>query len=276
MIAFDHVTKSAGNRAILTDATFAIEPGEWVTIQGESGSGKSTLVRLLLRAEDPTSGRIQVDGVALASLPVPLLQIYRSRIGVIFQEPTFLDYATVEENVALPLELQGMGPAKILKLIAPALQHVGLASKAYLHPSELSRAERMLTCLARALIHEPSIVIADEPLSDLNEPQRAAAIALLKERHAAGATVIVLVRDAQDTQELGGRLLHLAGGHVEAAVKAPAKPRKTVPHHHVLQHESAAAEEKEVTHADEPSDAEPKIEAEGEPKRKVKITAIHS
>lgn len=276
MIAFDHVTKTAGNRAILSDATFGIEPGEWVTIHGESGSGKSTLVRLLLRAEDPTSGRIQVDGVALSSLPVPILQIYRSRIGVVFQEPTFLEYATVEENVALPLELQGMGPAKILKLIAPALQHVGLASKAYLHPSELSRAERTLACLARALIHEPSIVIADEPLTDLNEPQRAAAIALLKERHAAGATVIALVRNPHDAEELGGRVLHLAGGHVEAAVKAPAKPRKTAVNHRVLEHESAPMEAKESARADEPSDAAEKPETDVEPKRKVKITAIHS
>lgn len=272
MIAFDHVTKTYGKKTVLADATFTAEPGEWVTILGRSGEGTSAIARLLLRAEDPASGKIEIDGVALSSLPVALLQVYRSRVGVAFQEPTFLEHATVEENVALPLDLQGMSPQKILKLVAPLLQRCGIGGKAYAFPSELSRAEKTMACVARAVIHSPSIVIADEALDGLDAGQRRVVLDLLKERHAAGATVIALTRDARDAAELGGRLLTLSGGRISSssATPASASPVATAP-----KAPPAAARPKpaeEAQQAPAPAAAEEASSAG----RKIKITAIHS
>lgn len=266
MIAFNHVSKKYGARTALADVAFSVEPGEWVTIVGASGSGKSSITRLLLRAEDPTSGRIEVDGVDIATLPVPLLQLYRSRVGVVFEDPTFLEHATLEENVGLPLELAGMAPSNIVKIVALVLDHVGLAQKAYETPAALSRSERTLACLARALIVEPNIVIADEPFAGLDETQRALALSLLKQRHKAGASVIVLVSDQHDADYCGGRQLPLTNGRIAAGpgMKPAAKPHRAPPRRHVEKIEEAPTEAKTEHHDEEGGG------------RKIKITAIHS
>jgi ABC-type ATPase involved in cell division len=276
MLAFNQVTKRYGYADALSDVTFAVQPGEWVTIMGGSGSGKSTIAKLLLRAEDPTSGWIEVDGVALSSLPVDVLQLYRGRVGIAFQEVPFLEHSTLAENVGLPLELQGVPSSTTSQAVDIWLKRIGLSGKAHALPKHLCRSERTLAGLARALISSPKIVVADEPLNGLDESERTLAIGMLKEQHAAGSTVIMLVADAVDAEMAGGRRLELAGGRLGAGAKTVRSTMKQADHHNILEQEGMRSETPDAPLSDEQPTAAPKEEAQAGGGRKIKITAIHS
>lgn len=230
MIACTRVSKSYDGRAVLTDVNLAVQPGEWVTVVGGSGSGKTTLVRLLLRAEEADGGTIDVDGVALESLPPPVLQLYRARVGTAFQEPRLLPHDSLLDNVLLPLDLQGAPAERSQRVALSVLKRLGLSGREKALPSQLSHAEQSLANLARSLVHNPMILLADEPFALLDQEQTAAALALLRDAHASGMTVLLLTRDIAAAATLPGRRVRLERGTLGTAERAGPVSGSRQPH----------------------------------------------
>lgn len=212
MISFSGVCKEYGGRQVLSDLTFQINPGEFVCITGPSGAGKSTVVHLLIRADIPTSGIIEVDGANLALLPPPILQLYRRRTGVIFQDYKLLPDRTVEENVAFVLEVCGEPDEIVEQRTAEILQTLQLSDRADAFPSELSGGEKTRAAIARALVHKPSILIADEPTGNIDPEQSIHILNFLRQVNAEGTTVILATHDKLIVDALGVRVLRLEDG----------------------------------------------------------------
>lgn len=227
MIACTRLAKAYGGKQILSDLSLAVRPGEWITVLGRSGSGKTTLARLLLGEERPDGGSVDVDGVDVATLPPAMLQLLRGRIGPMFQEPLLIDGDSVTDNVLLPLDIQRIDRAKSERVAGALLMRLGLAEKEHASVKQLSKGERMLVCVARAMAGNPLIVLADEPTTYMDDVQADAAIGLLADGHAAGMTVVFFTSDSDLAKRLPGRVVRLQGGRIadDAAEKAiPGKP----------------------------------------------------
>lgn len=240
MIALKNVSVSKGQRKILRGVSLHIPPGACLCIVGESGSGKTTLLRLLLGEDSPTSGSIEVDGVDILQIPAPILQLFRQKVGIIFQETILLSHASVEENIALPLELIGASKTLIARNTNDLMKRLQLTQRANTYTEELSRSERALVGIARALITGPTIIIADEPFHDLNPEQTATAMELVMNMHKNGSTVIVFTRDLSLAEKLHARRADLKDGvmtmHKEGA--SPAKTLSEEQTHHILEAKS--------------------------------------
>ena len=195
MIRLDHVTRTFAGprpRTVLSDVSLAVDRGELVAILGESGVGKSTLLNLVAGLDQPDAGRVEVAGVALADLDDDALTRFRRRhIGFVFQAFHVLPYLTVAQNVALPLAL--LGEADRDARVAGMLGAVGLADRAASMPRELSGGELQRTAIARALVHRPDVVLADEPTGNLDPDSARTVMNLLREQlHAQGATGVMV------------------------------------------------------------------------------------
>lgn len=267
MISFAGVTKTFGGREVLSDLTFSINPGEFVCLTGPSGAGKSTIVHLLIRAEVPTKGMIEVDGADLSKLPPPILQLYRQRTGVVFQDYKLLPDRTVEENIAFALEVCGLPDDAIAEKVAEVLTRFELTDRADAFPHELSGGEKTRTALARALVHNPTILIADEPTGNIDPEQSQRILRHLKTIHSEGTTVILATHDKIVVDTLGVRVIRLENGKIVrdsvggyAAEAAPEglpvavegesharhAPRRHTPHtHHRVTHHKEAHKEKD-------------------------------
>lgn len=231
MLLCKRLSKKIGGRTILENVTMQIDPGECVCILGAAGSGKTTLFDLLITATKPSSGSIEVDGVPMGNLPPLILQLLRSRLGIIFQNSRLLPDLTLRENIAYPLEIQGMSTRTTEQRVDILLRRLGLDAKAECFADDLSISERAIAGLARAVVAEPMLLIADEPFQTLDDAQKTAAIALLMESQAAGATIIILTSDAALPAMLSARTLRLARGNIEEMHSKPTKqvapPRRT-------------------------------------------------
>ncbi len=236
MISFSGVSKSYGGREVLSGLTFQIQPGEFVCLTGPSGAGKSTIVHLLIRAEVPTSGIIEVDGANLATLPPPILQLYRRRTGIVFQDYKLLPDRTVEENVAFALEVCGETDDAVAEKTADILERLKISDRADAFPSELSGGEKTRAALARALVHKPSILIADEPTGNIDPEQSIHILNFLRQINSEGTTVILATHDKLVVDALGVRVLRLEdgklvrdsiGGYMNAS--PPQTPSASVP-----------------------------------------------
>ncbi len=240
MITLKNVKVSKGQRNFLRGVSLHIPPGACLCIVGESGSGKTTLLRLLLGEDTPTSGSIEVDGVDILQIPAPILQLFRQKVGIIFQEPILLSHATVEENIALPLALTNTSKTLIERNTQDLMKRLQLTQRAKAYTEELSRSERSLVGIARALITAPAVIFADEPFSDLNPEQVATAMGLIMNMHKNGSTVIVFTRDLSLAEKLHARRADLKNGvvtmHKEEAV--PAKTLTEEQTHHILEAKS--------------------------------------
>jgi ABC-type ATPase involved in cell division len=284
MLACLHAGKMFGKTCALEDVSFAAEPGECVCIVAKGGGGKSLLMRLLLGLETPSAGRIEIDGVDVRALPPEVLQLYRAKVGAIFQEARLLPRLTVRENVGY---VRGDASKGTAKEIQSMLEETGLAAKADAFPESLSPSEREMACIARALVTKPMIVLADEPLAALDGDQADIALKLLKAAHARGASLLIFSQSASLAHRLGGRVLQIEDGilrdasaaktqakhrvaHSEPAPEAPAKEI----HHKALK--AAPDEEAAVPVRAHPKPAPgAKTHAPGE-KRKIKITSVGS
>ena len=172
----------ADRPAVLDAVSFALEAGEYVAIMGESGVGKSTLLNVIAGLDRPDAGSVRLDGQELARLDDDALTLLRRRsMGFVFQAFHVLPYLNVERNVALPLELNGVSSAVIEERVARGLADVGLAGFARWLPRELSGGELQRVVIARALIHSPRLLLADEPTGNL-DPQSAAQVLELLRR----------------------------------------------------------------------------------------------
>lgn len=214
MISFSGVSKEYDGREVLSDVSFQINPGEFVCITGPSGAGKSTIIHLLIRAEVPSKGTIDIDGANLATLPPSILQLYRRRTGVVFQDYKLLPDRTVEENIGFALEVCGEPDDVVDERTAEMMEKLTIADRAHAFPSELSGGEKTRTALARALIHKPSILIADEPTGNIDPDQSIHILNILRQINAEGTTVILATHDKTIVDALGVRVLRIENGKI--------------------------------------------------------------
>ncbi len=214
MIVFNGVSKSFDDHHVLENISFHIEPGEFVCLTGPSGAGKSTIVHLLIRAELPSSGTIEIDGQNLNKLPPAVLQLYRRRTGVVFQDNKLLSDRTVRENVAFAMEVCGDSDEQIEKRVPEVLAQVGLSAREYAYPRELSGGEKARCALARALVHDPMIVIADEPTGNIDPEQSMQILQLLREVNQSGVTIVLATHDDELVDVLQRRVLRIEKGKI--------------------------------------------------------------
>lgn len=202
MIQLYHVYKSYGGDApALIDLTLEIGKGEFVFVTGASGAGKSTLLRLIFSAERPNRGQLLVNGRNTARLSARAIAYLRRNVGVVFQDFKLLARRTVEENVAISLEVLGLQRREIRRRTYNILKQVGLAHKLHALPLRLSGGEQQRVAIARALVNEPQILLADEPTGNLDGERSQEIMSLLEQANARGTTVIVATHD----QSLLGR-----------------------------------------------------------------------
>ncbi len=215
MIQFENITKIyPPNIVALEDVSFEVKKGEFVLIVGRSGAGKTTLIRLLLREEEPTEGKIFFEGEDVFSISKKRLPSYRQKIGVIFQDYKLLSTKNVYENVAYAMEVMGAHEAEIRRDVPKVLELVGLEDKAYNFPAELSGGEKQRTAIARALIVRPEVLVADEPTGNLDPYHTKDIIDLLQKINSLGTTIILATHDRAIVNSLEKRVITLEKGKI--------------------------------------------------------------
>ncbi|MGF1546653.1 MAG: ABC transporter ATP-binding protein [Thiotrichales bacterium] len=204
-------------RQILVGVDLVIEPGERLALLGRSGSGKSTLLNLLGGLEVPDHGEVRLRGVALERLDERARTLLRRReVGFIYQFFNLIPTLTVAENVALPLELNGVAVGERRERVMAALVAVALAARAGSFPDRLSGGEQQRVAIARALVHRPALVLADEPTGNLDAETGNAVLARLDERVREAGTTLVLVTHSREVARHADRVLVLAQGRISA------------------------------------------------------------
>ena len=196
------------------ELSLRIDKGEFVFLTGPSGAGKSTLLRLLLRQEIPTEGRLVVGGRDLSRLSVRQVQAYRRSIGFVFQDFKLLPNKTVLDNVAFVPRVLGMAPTLQQRRTFQVLKWVGLQHRMNAFPLELSGGEQQRIAIARALVNDPVIIIADEPTGNLDPDLSLEIMNLFREINARGTTVVVATHDRELIRRVGRRTLTLDRGSI--------------------------------------------------------------
>jgi cell division transport system ATP-binding protein len=217
MIKFQRVTKIyPGSKPVvaLDDVSFEIKEKEFVSIVGRSGAGKTTLLKLILAEERPTKGRIFFDGQELSKIKTKELPRLRQRIGAVFQDYKLLPSKTVYENIAYALEVIGASDFQIARDVPEVLEIVGLRERAFNFPAELSGGEKQRAAIARALIHRPDVILADEPTGNLDPYHTSEIINLLLKIHQLGRTVILATHNKEIINSLGKRVITLEEGRI--------------------------------------------------------------
>lgn len=214
MIDIKDVTKKYGEIKALEGINLKFSQGEFVCLVGPSGAGKSTLIKLLVREEKPTTGQIFVAERDITKFRTDELPFYRRKIGVIFQDFKLLPQKTVKENVSFALEVSEAANEEIKEKIPKILELVGLSNRADNYPDELSGGEKQRAAIARALVHSPKILIADEPTGNL-DPNNAWEIAeLLLRINQAGTLVILATHNKSIVDKIRKRVVALRKGRV--------------------------------------------------------------
>jgi cell division transport system ATP-binding protein len=198
----------------LQDLSLTVEKGEFVFLTGPSGAGKSTLLRLLLVQERPTEGELFVNGHDLTSLSRSDVQEYRRGIGFIFQDFKLIPTRTVFENVAFVLEVLGVPAGQQRRRAFQVLKWVGLQHRINAYPRDLSGGEQQRIAIARALVNDPALVLADEPTGNLDPDLSLEIMNLLREVNAGGTTVVVATHDRELIRLVGRRTITLDQGRV--------------------------------------------------------------
>ncbi len=215
MITLDDVSKRYPNGTYaLRDVDLQVEPADFVFLVGASGAGKSTLIRLLIREELPTTGRVLVDGDDVARLPRGRVPALRRKVGVVFQDFKLLPTRTVFENVAFALVVTGHGGAEVREETERVLSLVGLTSRSHHFPEQLSGGEQQRVAIARALVNKPRILIADEPTGNLDPVTSWEIIKLLVRVNEIGTTLVMATHNAEIVNALRRRVVHLDHGRV--------------------------------------------------------------
>jgi len=213
MITLDHVSKSYSTGApALNDVSIRIEPGEFVFVVGDSGSGKSTLIKLLLRELLPTSGSITVNGTDVGKLKHRQIPKFRRNIGVVFQDFRLLMDRNVYENVAFAQRVVQVPSKQIRKNVPSILSVVGLAGKYKARPRQLSGGEQQRVAVARALVNEPPILLADEPTGNLDPKNSQEIMKLLEEINEKGTTVVVVTHNREIVNSMKKRVITMNKG----------------------------------------------------------------
>jgi cell division transport system ATP-binding protein len=217
LISFSNVYKRyPGGLEALKDVSFSIEPGELVLVRGASGAGKSTLLRLMCAIELPTSGSVMVSGQNTRSLRAGALPFLRRKFGMVFQDHKLLFDRSVFANVMLPLEIGGFDRRDAARRARAALDKVGLLDKERVLPVALSGGEQQRLCIARAIVHRPVVIVADEPTGNLDEAYAMEIVNLFRSFNQIGATLVISTHDRLALERLPGRRLSLDSGRLVA------------------------------------------------------------
>jgi len=215
MITFTNVSKVYPNGAIaLEGVTLTIEKGEFVTMIGLSGAGKTTLTKLLLGEEQPTEGDVLFEGRDVTTFSVKELTDLRRRIGTIFQDFRLLAHKTAYENISFAMEAAGKTDEEIISDVPHVLQLVDLQDRMYHFPSQLSGGEKQRLAIARAIINQPEVLIADEPTGNLDSINTEEVLNILRKINDLGTTVILATHDPQLINGLEGRLITVEKGKI--------------------------------------------------------------
>jgi cell division transport system ATP-binding protein len=215
MIRLVKVTKKFPPQTMaLKDVSLHIEPGEFVSIVGQSGSGKTTIVRLLIAEIRPDAGKIIIGGWDITDIKNRQIPALRRQIGVVFQDFKLLPKKTVFENVAFALQVSGNTKSRIHKIVPQVLKIVGLEDKTDRYPNQLSGGEKQRVSIARALIHRPKVLLADEPTGNLDALTSKDIINLLLKINDFGTTVVLVTHDKEIVNSLKKRVITLDDGRV--------------------------------------------------------------
>ena len=222
MIELAGVTKRyPGGHEALKSASLTIRQGEMVFLMGHSGAGKSTLLKLIAAIERPTAGTVVVNGQDVGKLRPRAIPYLRRNLGLVFQDHKLLFDRSVFENVMLPLDILGYGRRDAARRVRAALDKVGLLGHEKAMPITMSGGEQQRLCVARAIVHRPAILLADEPTGNLDSAYASEIGELFRSFDQVGATVVIATHDAQLAQALAPRVVTLAAGRLEAASAAP-------------------------------------------------------
>jgi len=215
VIEANGVSKAYGRGVYaLKDLSLRVDKGEFVFLTGPSGAGKSTLLRLLLRQDVPTDGELIVGGRNLATLTARQVQAYRRSVGFVFQDFKLLQAKTVLENIAFVPRVLGMPMSQQQRRTFQVLKWVGLQHRMGAYPMELSGGEQQRIAIARALVNDPAIILADEPTGNLDPDLSLEIMNLFREINARGTTVLVATHDRELIRRVGRRALTLDHGHI--------------------------------------------------------------
>ncbi len=207
-----HVNKRYGKMEALSNLSLEVRKNEFVFVTGPSGAGKSTMIKLLYMGESASSGAILVDGINLSRIPRKQIPMLRRKFGVIFQDFKLIPTKTVFQNVSLVLEVAGLKAKEIYPRVMDVLERVGIDDRAEEFPPVLSGGEKQRVAVARAMVGQPKIVLADEPTGSLDQESAAHIFQLLRAVHQAGATVIIATHDQQMINDHDGRVVRLENG----------------------------------------------------------------
>lgn len=215
MLKFNNVTKlyHTGDIA-LKDINLHIKPKEFVSIVGHSGAGKTTLLKLILGEEAPTEGEMYFEDMNIHLLKKKLINQYRRRVGTVFQDFRLLPDKTAYENVAFAMEAAGRDDEEILSDVPHALELVGLKHKAHNFPDELSGGEKQRIAIARAIVNQPDMIIADEPTGNLDPVNTYEIIQLLKKINDLGTTILLTTHNVGVIENLGRRVITIKDGRI--------------------------------------------------------------
>ena len=212
IISFDQVSKKYNDIMALENLSLSIERAELVFLAGPSGSGKSTILKLIAGIETTPYGSIIVNNINLTNTNQNHRTFIRQHIGFIFQDHKILFDRSVFDNVRLPLDILGYSDHEIKERTKKALEHVGLAHKIKAMPQELSGGEQQRLCIARAVVHRPKILLADEPTANLDRDNALKILELLKIFHKAGVTIIMSAHDESILSDYGKRVIRINNG----------------------------------------------------------------
>ena len=219
MIEAYHVSKTyARGVYALRDLSLRVEKGDFVFLTGPSGAGKSTLLRLLLRQDVPTEGQLMVGGRNLSTLTARQVQSYRRSLGFVFQDFKLLPAKTVLENVSFVPRVLGMAESQQQRRTFQVLKWVGLQHRMNAYPLELSGGEQQRIAIARALVNDPAIILADEPTGNLDPDLSLEIMNLFREINARGTTVVVATHDRELIRRVGRRAVTLDHGNIVEVV----------------------------------------------------------
>jgi cell division transport system ATP-binding protein len=216
IIRLFNVTKRYNGKRALNNISLDIEKGEFIFISGPSGAGKSTLLKVLYLAEKVSEGQILIDGMNLARISSSKLPVLRRRFGMVFQDFKLIPNRTVYENVALVLEAAGEKSSYIKKKVMHVLRTTGMEKKHKALPPTLSGGEQQRVAVARAVVGEPSIILADEPTGSLDTKSAQAVLDFLMEYHKKGATVLIASHNLHLlSSSVRGRNIEINEGQIE-------------------------------------------------------------
>ncbi len=222
MIQFKNVSKIYPNGThALNDVSINIGKGEFVFMVGSSGAGKSTFLKLIMKEEEPTSGTIIINDTDITNMKRRRVPYLRRTMGIVFQDFRLIDKMTVFDNVAFAMRVIGARPAAVKKRVNYILGLVGLRDKAQNRPAELSGGEQQRVSLARALVNNPSLIIADEPTGNIDPEMSFEIIELLNEINKQGTTIIVVTHEHELVHRFKNRVIEIQGGKIAADSGVP-------------------------------------------------------